>query len=317
MIFFNEITCDYKMVDDFIKETTMQPLMTRFESAFLLGVIEHYRPKTIVEVGVASGVTTAMILKKLLQSNYQAKLYSLDLLNYCVENNKKLTGYYASEYYSNLISDNLTFNLFTGSVSAKYFQNIEGIIDLLILDTSHVIPGEILDFLLFLPKMAEGSLVILHDINLQFLNFMEYHNNSATLELFSSVVADKYLNLDSTGNDIFTNIALFIVNHKTKDHIENVFLTLCNRWVGRLDNSDLTLYDNVFSQYYDDHIYKLFRISIELNSNENHETISIPIKRRSIGYFLYKVNKTLIYLKSYGILSFFSLLFTRITRTSK
>lgn len=317
MIFYNEIICDYEMVDDFIEETSKQPLMTRFESAFLLGVIEQYRPRNIVEVGIASGVTSAMILKKLSQNNYQAKLYSLDLLTFCVEDNKKLTGYYANEYYSNLISDNLRFNLFTGSVSAKSFQNIEGIIDLLILDTSHVIPGEILDFLLFLPKMTEGSLILLHDINLQFLNFMDYHNNSATLELFSAVVADKYLNLDPTVNDSFTNIALFRVNHLTKDYIENVFLTLCNRWVGRLDTSDLKLYDTVFSQYYNDHVLKIFRISIELNSNEDHEIISIPIKIKSFGYFLYKVNKILVYIRSFGILSFFFLLFTRITRANK
>ena len=39
-----------------------EPEMSEFESAFLCGAIKQFRPKKILEVGVAAGATTAIIL---------------------------------------------------------------------------------------------------------------------------------------------------------------------------------------------------------------------------------------------------------------
>ena len=40
-----------------------EPEMSEFESGFLCGILKDYKPKKIVEVGVAGGATTAIILE--------------------------------------------------------------------------------------------------------------------------------------------------------------------------------------------------------------------------------------------------------------
>ena len=55
--------------------------MTEFESGFLCGLIRARRPKNIVEVGVAAGGTTAILIKliDMLDLNEQTRLWSVDL----------------------------------------------------------------------------------------------------------------------------------------------------------------------------------------------------------------------------------------------
>ena len=53
--------------------------MTHFESGFLCGLLKRERPKKILEVGVAAGGTSAVLLKSISMLNLNAKLYSVDL----------------------------------------------------------------------------------------------------------------------------------------------------------------------------------------------------------------------------------------------
>ena len=58
-----------------------EPEMSEFDSSFLCGLIRKYMPKKIVEVGVAAGGTTAIILQclALLKHNENCEVYSVDL----------------------------------------------------------------------------------------------------------------------------------------------------------------------------------------------------------------------------------------------
>lgn len=58
-----------------------EPEMSEFESVFLCGLIREMKPKKIVEIGVAAGGTTAIILECLsqldLNKNKNTELYSI------------------------------------------------------------------------------------------------------------------------------------------------------------------------------------------------------------------------------------------------
>lgn len=60
-----------------------EPEMSEFESAFLCGLIEKYEPKKILEVGVAAGGTTAIILNCLENIGQEYKMHSVDVSEKC------------------------------------------------------------------------------------------------------------------------------------------------------------------------------------------------------------------------------------------
>ena len=88
-------------------------------------------------------------------------------------------------------------------------------IDLLILDAIHMLPGEILDFLICLPYLTRDALVVLHDvIAYHFVGADAYY--WATQILLDTVVADKMpvFNVDNAMG--YPNIAAFRINGDTK-----------------------------------------------------------------------------------------------------
>lgn len=74
--------------------------MSYMQSAFVCGLIRQYKPKKIVEIGVASGGMTAVILNciEILQLN--TEVFSIDLAIDFYRDNTKKTGYLAEEYKS-------------------------------------------------------------------------------------------------------------------------------------------------------------------------------------------------------------------------
>ena len=56
-----------------------EPEMTEFDSAFLCGALKTFRPKKILEVGVAGGATTAIILQTLENIGEPYEMHSIDV----------------------------------------------------------------------------------------------------------------------------------------------------------------------------------------------------------------------------------------------
>lgn len=63
-----------------ITRVANEPKMSEFESAFVCGIIKEIRPRKILEVGVAAGGTTSIILQCLADLNMgDCEFYSADL----------------------------------------------------------------------------------------------------------------------------------------------------------------------------------------------------------------------------------------------
>jgi predicted O-methyltransferase YrrM len=235
-----------------------EPEMTEFESAFLCGLIKQKRPRKIVEVGIAAGGTTAIVLKclELLGLEKECEMYSVDLSEQFYRGKRHRSGYLADELLNN---GKTTFNhkFMLGKLLPEFLDEIGPDIDFVILDTMHSMPGESLDFLAVYPYLKAGACVVLHDVALNHY-FPDCVQLFATQILFSSVTADKYLVADDSRPLKYPNIAAFDINDETGAHLTDIVNSLMVTWKYLPDSSQLKLYFNHYQRHYGEEISSLF-----------------------------------------------------------
>lgn len=234
--------------------------MSKEQEAFLCGLIKKHRPKKIVEIGVAAGGTTAVVLNCLSMLDLNAQMFSIDLSTDYYRDNSKKTGYLIEECKSRL-NRKMEHTLYTGKFAVEYLEEIGKDIDFLILDTVHSLPGEMLDFLACYPFLRKGSIIVLHDIAMN--HYVSDVNSFATKLLFDTVVAEKYIEMRN--NDVFPNIGAFMINDDTDKYIDNVFSALTITWSYIPQEQELYLYKDFYEKYYTHESVKLFNEAIRLN----------------------------------------------------
>lgn len=225
--------------------------MSSEDHGFLCGLIKKYSPKKVVEVGVAGGATTAVIMNCLsMIGKKEAVMYSVDLNEGCYRREGKRTGWQLEEVRNCLDNyQNHTFLL--GKMLPQVIHEIGADIDMVVLDTVHALPGEILDFLCIFPYLAENAIVVVHDIT---RNFSEHRYSFATKILLDAVSGEKYFNLA----DRLPNIGAFRITEETRLNIENVFSALSITWGYPVDAGILMDYRNIYQSYYPEECLKLF-----------------------------------------------------------
>ena len=236
-----------------IKEPSWQPGMSETESGFLCGLIKQYRPRKILEVGVAAGGTTAIIMQCVENLRLECEIYSVDYVEQFHGSPNEKCGFIAQRLKSEIEQDGIPIHnkTFLGNVLPAFLDQVGEGIDFVILDTAHVLPGEVLDFIAVLPFLSEGAIVCLHDIS---LNQITEDENIATNVLFNSVAGEKMLNLLPEKNRYgidYPNIGAIRINGDTKRYMGNVLgiLTLC--WKYMPSEKELKLYRDLYCKYYD------------------------------------------------------------------
>ena len=239
--------------------------MSEFESAFLCGLIKKYEPKKFLEVGVAAGGSTAIILNCLENIGQEYKMYSVDASEKYYRMPEKTSGFLAEDTIQNLKIGK--HKLYLGKILPQLIDDIGGEIDFVILDTRHILPGEVLDFLTVLPYLKDNAVICLHDVSIHQTknNYLAY----ATGALFSTVVADKMLNFlpneNSNYNSRYANIAAFQINSQTMKNIYNVFLALTLRWAYTPSPEHLTAYATFIMKNYSQDLYSIFAETAKMN----------------------------------------------------
>lgn len=161
---------------------------------FLNGTIRKFRPKKVLEIGPWTGGSSIIILNAL-KDIHNSKLYSVDLYG------KNFIGRCVPLYFKELTKN---WKLFKGNTIAKFIENIGNNIDMAFLDSVHLEPGEILQFLIILPFLKEEAVVIFHDIANQITKSgkpgtrMEW----ASYIIFNIIRGKKYL---PSGNKLLLN----------------------------------------------------------------------------------------------------------------
>lgn len=229
-----------------IERYPMEPEMTKYESGILCGIIRQERPKKIVEVGVAAGGTTGIILECLSKLGYDCEVHSCDLAEKYYIGNGRETGFLVKDRSASFDLHNHTFHL--GGYLPEYLDEIGGEIDLAIIDTVHAMPGEILDYLAIYPYMSKSGIVVIHDITYAQHYVRTSCPNSA---LMACITGDRLESgRDPERTSGYPNIGAIRLNADTKKYITNVFLALMLNWDYLPDSREREIYRNFYRRFY-------------------------------------------------------------------
>ena len=114
-----------------IKNKLDGSLLSTLDMKFINGMIRKYKPKKILEVGVASGGSSAIIFNAI-QNIENSHLYSIDkLINDYNRRNKEI-GWIVKDNFSNLMKK---WTLYTEGITSNFIEKIGGDIDLVFIDT--------------------------------------------------------------------------------------------------------------------------------------------------------------------------------------
>ncbi|MCR5027393.1 MAG: class I SAM-dependent methyltransferase [Methanobrevibacter sp.] len=249
------------MKDISLQDNTENVLMSIDEIWFLKKLLEDANPKKIVEIGISAGGTTVNLLK---WKDKSTELFSIDVATQWHRDPTKLSGFMADEVD---VKDN--FKLYRGYDYLDVCEEIGGDIDFIIIDTTHVLPGEILTFIAALPYLKDGCVVVLHDIHLNMRYFgtnkFDPYNIGAycTGILHGGVCSSEKYVLKS---DMMSNIGAFVVDKSTRDNIKDVFHLLCTTWYSFPDELNWEGYSNFVAENYSEDCKNLFNSCLEYQS---------------------------------------------------
>lgn len=240
--------------------------MSDLQHSLMCGLIKQYEPKKIVEVGVAAGGTTAVLLSCVSMLGLDSEVYSIDHSEKYYRDNSKKTGYLAEEC-KKYLDRKVRHYMQGGGYLPEYLNRIGDNIDFLILDTVHSLPGELFDFLAALPKLRDGAIVVLHDIFLNHISGFDTGYAVATRVLLSSVVGNKIICRGEDNKYNYIGLGVFEITKETRQYIENVFSALMLTWNYMPDFEQLDLYRQWFLEHYSYELVEEFDVAVDMNKN--------------------------------------------------
>lgn len=140
------------------------------DAMFLYEMIKAVSPKTMLELGVASGTSSAAILYTLdqLSDPQGRRLISADVRPTCYFDPSRATGEAVSTMYPAAVAQ---WQLWTSHTAHRLLAELEpASVDLLFIDANHSHPWPTLDLLHLAPVMKPGAWVVLHDVELPHLH---------------------------------------------------------------------------------------------------------------------------------------------------
>jgi predicted O-methyltransferase YrrM len=133
--------------------------ISKYDSGFLAGLVHHTQARRIVEIGVASGWSSAAML---LAQDGQGHVTGIDLSPDYYLDSKHKTGAVVGA----MVPDHTQhFTLIAGQCAFETPWPL-GNFDFAFIDGNHRHPWTVLDLISLLPKLERGAWVALHDVNL-------------------------------------------------------------------------------------------------------------------------------------------------------
>lgn len=142
------------------------------EARFLHALIRTHAPDLTAEIGVCSGLSTAVMADALHHLNeadgQTRRLVSYDLMERLYYDPQREVGYFLS-FLPAALRDLVTLRLRCTALHLRE-DFAPGTLDFLMIDANHAHPWPCLDLLVTLPLLRDGALVAMHDINLPLVN---------------------------------------------------------------------------------------------------------------------------------------------------
>lgn len=225
------------------------------ERTFILDSIALYKPKKILEIGVAAGANAVLILDYLHKNNqlgiqfHSSDYYSTYYrdIKSKTQDTKRTTGFLVDMLVPDLKP---YWNLHLDGFVANHLDNIGHGIDLCIIDTVHSAPGEALDFLMVLPFLKRNAVIILHDLTFH-INLNVKHSNICAL-LFLALQGKKHIPTYPPYAPHFQNIGCCVLDDYDKQQRDTYFRILNLPWSYMPSASDLALFIQHITKHYGD-----------------------------------------------------------------
>ena len=236
---------------------------------FLNGIIRKFKPKKILEIGVRYGGSSIIILNAI-NDFKDSKLFSIDIdLSESIGNcTYKLFPEFLPKW-----------TVFKGNIATEFMQSIGDNIDMLLIDTAHFEPGEILDFLIVLPFLKEEAIVIFHDIANQ-ITVNLGRNEWAPYIIYNAIRGKKYLPF---GKNILTHdIGAVKLERNQKKYYQDYFRLLGGQWQYFPKELHINELINYFKKYYDDDCLSMFNETIQFNRNFTKKNPKFIIYKENI-----------------------------------
>jgi predicted O-methyltransferase YrrM len=222
---------------------------------FLNGVVRKFKPKKILEIGVAEGGSSIIILNAI-EDIKGSHLFSIDI------SKSDMIGYCVKNIFKNLLSK---WSLFTGNIPIKFMKEIGNNIEMVFIDSAHYEPGEILDFLIALPFLKEEAIVIFHDIGNQITKAgpKGSRRNLAPYKIFNIIRGKKFY---PSGKNILTkDIGAIKLDKNQFNYIHDYFRTLGGQWDYFPEEEHIKLMRKFIKQYYDNDCSIMFEETVKFN----------------------------------------------------
>ena len=193
-------------------------------------------------------------------------LYSCDLEKKVYVDNEKDVGYIAKNNFPELLNK---WKLYTGNTTAAFIEEIGGDIELVFIDTAHVMPGEVLNIIEILPFLKDNAVIAFDDIdhhvnpNLIKIPFFHSCNNI----LFSVLRGEKIMFNKRKNNTLFEfskQGAVILQKNQERYYFEYFFL-LTNNWSYMPNTFELITIRELVKKYYSSYLLSIFDKAVERN----------------------------------------------------
>ena len=240
----------------------------RAELAAMCGLIKTVRPKKIVELGVAAGGTSSVIMNAVDRLGYEADLYCIDAATTCYWDHTKEVGF-VTEMANQYLKGYCKLHLMAGKTLNQVIGMIGNAIDLIILDTSHTIPGELLDYLVVFPYLADESFVIIDDLFTPLIHQLPpYNSETAHLQiaprlLYSSVCGEKVY-IKGNKSEIF-QYGIKKIDKKNISQLVAISELLLLPWHSQIGLKGVKDYSEILQKHYSADVTDNFWLALKLN----------------------------------------------------
>lgn len=271
--------------------------MTEHERQFLNTLILRTKPKKLLEIGVSRGGSSVIMLNAI-KENKIAKLYSIDRYERFYDDKNVMVGS-AVDKYPHLKNK---WKLYTEDLTLGFIDEIGHDIDFCLIDTMHILPGEILDFLMVLPYLKDDALIVFHDTNLHTHNKLrnELKDSITNNLLMSTIQGHKFIQGNFTNNNTaFSNIGAVKLNSNSKLYIWELFNLLTIKWSYMPSNEDLFKvvkhYERFYNPLYIEYLKKVieFHLIEKQNAELKSQDAEFSNKLEAIAHLSDLVSKKL------------------------
>ena len=162
--------------------------ISEMDAAFFAGLVIETRPHKLLEIGVASGWGSCVLLRALEAANVRnAEIHGVDIAERFFYDATYATGQCVGEVMPHWLD---RYHLRTGITIGEGAHEIGVGVDFAFIDAHHMHPWATLDLLAVLPFIKPASWIAMHDLNLSRKEDQE-HRNRGPKYLFEGWDDDK------------------------------------------------------------------------------------------------------------------------------